>query len=107
MKSSCLLASLVLLGLNLAACGAGSMPNPGANTEDAQIVDLDNLQITVHGRAELLPEAARLLADQGQPPPSLAGVPLVIEEPLRVGVNDASSTFGDGTVDEDNGFAIP
>lgn len=107
MKSSCLLASLALLGLNLAACGSGSMPNPGANTEDAQIVDLDNLQITVRGRAELLPEAARLLADQGQPPPPLAGVPLVIEEPLRVGVNDASSTFGDGTVDEDNGFAIP
>ncbi len=107
MKSSCLLASLALLGLQLAACGSGSMPTPGANTEDAQVVDLDNLQITVKGRVELLPEATRLLAEQGLPPPSLAGVPLVIEEPLRVAVGDASSTFGSGNVDEDHGFSIP
>jgi hypothetical protein len=106
MKSSCLLASLALLGLNLAACGSGSMPDPGARTEDAQIVDLDNLQITVRGRAELLPEAARWLAEHAQPAPSLAGAPLVIEEPLRVGVNDASSTFGSGNVDEDSGFSV-
>lgn len=82
------------------------MPEPGANTEDAQIVDLDNLHITVLGRAEVLPEAVRLLAQQGQPPPSLAGVPLVVEEPLRVGVNDASSTFGTGSVEEDNRFSV-
>jgi hypothetical protein len=107
MKSSCLLASLALLGLNLAACGAGSMPDPGARTTDAQIVDLDNLRITVNGRAQLLPEAARLLAAQGQPPPSLAGLPLVIEEPLRAGVSDASSTFATGTLAEDDGFSIP
>ena len=107
MKSSCLLASFALLGLQLTACGDGSMPDPGANTEDAQIVDLDNLRITVRGRAELLPEASRWLADQGQSPPSLSGAPLILEEPLRVGVSDASSTFGSGSVDEDNGFSVP
>jgi hypothetical protein len=106
MKSSCLLACCALLGLSLAACGFGSMPDPGTNTEDAQIVDLDNLLITVTGRAELLPEASRLLTEQGSPPPSLAGLPLVIEEPLRVGVKDPSATFGAGTLDENGGFVI-
>ncbi|WP_224240139.1 carboxypeptidase regulatory-like domain-containing protein [Hyalangium gracile] len=106
MKSSCLLACCALLGLNVVACGPGSMPDPGTRTENAQIVDLDNLLITVNGRAELLPEAARWLAEQGQPPASLAGLPLVIEEPLRVGVNDASATFGAGTLGEDDGFSI-
>jgi len=106
MKSSCLPACCALLGLSLAACGFGSIPDPGARTEDAQIVDLDNLLITVHGRVELLPEAARLLSAQGQPPPALAGLPLVIEEPLRVGVSDPSATFGTGTLDEDGGFSI-
>jgi hypothetical protein len=82
------------------------MPDPGTRTEDAQIVDLDNLLITVNGRAELLPEAARLLADQGLRPPSLTGLPLVIEEPLRVGVRDPSAAFGAGTLDEEGGFSI-
>jgi hypothetical protein len=76
-------------------------------TEDAQIVDLDNLLITVNGRAELLPEATRLLAEQGQSPPALAGLPLIIEEPLRVGVKDPSATFGAGALAEDGGFSIP
>jgi hypothetical protein len=106
MKSSCLLAGCALLGLSLAACGSGSIPDPGTRTEDAQIVDLDNLLITVNGRVELLPEAARLLSAQGQPPPALAGLPLVIEEPLRVGVRDPSATFGAGTLFEDGGFSI-
>jgi hypothetical protein len=82
------------------------MPDPGAPTEDAQIVDLDNLLIAVTGRVELLPEASRLLTEQGSPPPSLAGLPLVIEEPLRVGVKDPSAAFATGTLDEDGGFFI-
>ncbi len=82
------------------------MPDPGAPTEEAQIVDLDNLLITVTGRVELLPEASRMLTEQGSPPPSLGGLPLVIEEPLRVGVKDPSATFAAGTVDEDGGFFI-
>jgi len=106
MKSSCLLACCAFLGLSLAACGFGSMPDPGTHTEDAQIVDLDNLLITVTGRAELLPEASRLLTEQGSPPPSLAGLPLVIEEPLRVGVKDPSAAFAAGTLDENGGFFI-
>ncbi|MBN1207193.1 MAG: carboxypeptidase regulatory-like domain-containing protein [Myxococcaceae bacterium] len=107
MKSPCLLACCVFLGLGLSACGFGSMPDPGVRTEEAQPVDLEHLLITVHGRAELLPEAARLLAEQGQPLPSLAGLPLVIEEPLRVAVNDPSATFGASALAEDGGFSVP
>jgi hypothetical protein len=107
MKLPCLLASCALLGLGLAACGFGdSMPDPGVRTEEAQSVDLDNLLITVHGRAELLPEAAWLLAERGQPLPALAGLPLLIEEPLRVGVSDPSATFGAGTLAEGGAFSI-
>jgi hypothetical protein len=106
MKSSCLLACCVLLGSVLSACGPGAMPDPGADTEDAQIVDLDNLLITVSGRAEVLPEAARLLEAQGQSAPSVSGLPLVIEEPLRVGVSDAESTFGTGRLSENGEFSV-
>jgi hypothetical protein len=106
MKSTCLPACCALLGVSLAACGPGAIPDPGARTEDAQVVDLDNLLITVHGRVELLPEAARLMSAQGQPAPALSGLPLVIEEPLRVGVSDPSATFGAGTLDEEGGFSI-
>ncbi len=107
MKSSCLLASSALLGLTLAACGSGSMPDPGSRTGDAQIVDLDNLRITVHGRAQVFPEATPLLTGQGRPPLVLAGMPLAIEEPLRVDVSDAEATFATGTLEEDAGFSIP
>jgi hypothetical protein len=107
MKHPCLLACCTLLGLGLAACGFGdSMPDPGSRTEDAQNVDLDTLLITVRGRAELLPEAARLLAAQGQTPPALGGLPLSIEEPLRMGVNDPVATFGTGSVAEDGAFSV-
>ncbi|MDY7226195.1 carboxypeptidase regulatory-like domain-containing protein [Hyalangium rubrum] len=106
MKQPCLLACCALLGLSLTACGGDSMPDPGTRTEDAQTVDLESLFITVRGRVDLLPEAARLLADQGQPPPTLGGLPLSIEEPLRVGVNDPAATFGTGTLAEDGGFSV-
>jgi hypothetical protein len=82
------------------------MPDPGVRTEEAQTVDLDHLLITVHGRAELLPEAAQLMAQRGQPPPSLAGLPLIIEEPLRVAVNDPSATFSAGALAEDGAFSV-
>ncbi len=107
MKPSCLLACCALFGSGLAACGAdGSISDPGSRTEEAQVVDLDNLLITVRGRVEFLPEASRLLAEQGQPLPELGGLPLAIEEPLRVGVEDPGATFAAGTLAEDGAFSI-
>ena len=107
MKPPCLLACCTLMGLGLAACGFGdSMPDPGSRTEDAQSVDLDSLLITVRGQAALLPEAARLLAAQGQPPPALDGRSLSIEEPLRMGVKDPVATFGTGSLADEGGFSV-
>lgn len=106
MKSTCLPACCVLLGVSLVACGSGANPDPGARTEDAQIVDLDDLHITVHGQVAVLPEAARWMSARGQPPPALDGLPIVIEEPLRVGVSDPGASFGSGTLDEAGGFSI-
>jgi hypothetical protein len=95
------------MGLGLAACGFGdSMPDPGSRTEDAQTVDLESLLITVRGQAALLPEAARLLAAQGQPPPALGGRSLSIEEPLRMGVKDPVATFGTGSLADEGGFSV-
>jgi len=81
------------------------MPDPGSRTED-QNVDLEGLLITVRGRAEVLPEAARLLESQGQALPTLGGLPLSIEEPLRMSVSDPVATFGNGSLAEDGGFSV-
>jgi hypothetical protein len=107
MKRSCLLACCTLLGLGLASCGFGdSMPDPGSRTEETQNVDLDSLRISVRGQAALLPEAATLLASQGQSAPALDGLALSIEEPLRISVSDPVATFGSGSLGGDGGFSI-
>ncbi|NTX10125.1 carboxypeptidase regulatory-like domain-containing protein [Myxococcus sp. CA051A] len=107
MKRPILLASCVLLGLVSSGCGSGGpAPDPGFQTDDAESVDLDNLRIRVSGQAQVLPEAARLLTSLGQPVPSLGGMPVAIEEPLRVAVNDLNATFGTGAIAEDGAFAV-
>ena len=106
MKRPLLIATCVLLGLT-SGCGSGDAnPDPGVRTEDAEAVDLDNLRIRVSGRVEVLPEAARLLESRGLPVPSLAGVPVTIEEPLRLAVNDVNATFGTGALAEDGDFSV-
>jgi hypothetical protein len=70
------------------------------------MVDLDHLTITVTGQAELFPEAARLLEAQGQSVPSLDGLPLIVEEPLRVGVSDADSVLGRGDIGAAGAFSV-
>ncbi|WP_205522864.1 carboxypeptidase regulatory-like domain-containing protein [Myxococcus eversor] len=107
MKRPFLLASCVLLGLASSGCGSGGpAPDPGFQTEDAESVDLDNLRIRVSGQAQVLPEAARLFTALGQPVPSLGGMPILVEEPLRVAVNDVNATFGTGVLQEDGAFAV-
>jgi hypothetical protein len=69
-------------------------------------VDLEHLTISVSGRAELLPEAARLLEAQGQPPPRLEGVPLTLAEPLRLAVSDPRATLGSTALSSEGGFTI-
>ncbi|MCY1040480.1 carboxypeptidase regulatory-like domain-containing protein [Corallococcus sp. bb12-1] len=90
-----------VLGLMAMACGDGGFtPDPGVRTEDAEAVDLENLRILVSGQAAVFPEAMRADA------PSLAGMALTVEEPLRVAVNDAAATFATGEVSEDGSFRV-
>ncbi len=96
-----------LLGLTPVACGPGLDPDPGVDPDNSQTVDLDHLTITVKGRAELFPEAARLLAGQGQPLPSLDGLDITIEEPLRLGVSDPDSVLGHGAIGASGDFSVP
>ncbi|MGZ3459788.1 MAG: carboxypeptidase-like regulatory domain-containing protein [Archangium sp.] len=107
MKHPSLVFCCALLGLVPAACGPGTEPDPGIDPSDKTMVDLEHLAITVSGHAELFPEAARLLEAQGQPAPTLEGLPLTLEEPLGVGVNDADSVLGQGDIGSDGGFSVP
>ncbi|WP_434385881.1 carboxypeptidase regulatory-like domain-containing protein [Melittangium boletus] len=94
----------LLLGLAPAACGPGLEPeSDGSGTA----IDPDNPTITVSGRAEVFPEATRLLATQGQVAPALDGFGLTLEEPLGVGVNDAHAVLGQGRVEAGGGFTVP
>jgi hypothetical protein len=106
MKRPCLLALCSLLGWGLTACGDGANPDPGLLTEDAQPVDLDRLRITVRGQVALFPEAAQRLASQGTPPPSLEGLSVDIDEPLRVAVNDPAASFGTAITTGEGAFDI-
>ncbi|MBJ6760401.1 carboxypeptidase regulatory-like domain-containing protein [Myxococcaceae bacterium JPH2] len=96
-----------VLSLGLAACSTTtSAPDPGVRTEDAGVVDLDDLHINVSGRVAVLPEAQTLLQAHGQAPLSIDGAPLTIEEPLRVAVHDTSATVGAGTLASDGAFHV-
>ncbi|MFY0563109.1 carboxypeptidase-like regulatory domain-containing protein [Archangium lansingense] len=107
MKRPSLVLRCTLLGIALAACGGPVDPDPGVDRGDSTMVDLDHLAITVSGHAEVFPEAARLLETRGQPVPALDGLPLIIEEPLRVGVSDADSVLGRGDIGAAGTFAVP
>ncbi|HEX8440029.1 carboxypeptidase-like regulatory domain-containing protein [Archangium sp.] len=106
MKRPRLVLCCALLGLAPVACGPSNDPDPGVERSDSQVVDLDHLAISVTGRAELFPEAARLLAAQGQTPPSLEGLELTVEEPLRVGVSDPEASLGRGPVGSSGEFSV-
>lgn len=107
MKRLSVLVSCALLGVVPTACGPGSNPpDPGVRTENAPSTELEHLAISVSGRAEVLPEASQLLAAQGQPVPSLQGLAVSVEEPLRVLLRDASARFGSSPLAEDGAFRV-
>ncbi|MCP3099050.1 carboxypeptidase regulatory-like domain-containing protein [Myxococcus sp. K15C18031901] len=107
MKRPFLFVTCVVLGLASSACGSGgATPDPGFQTEDAEAVDLENLRIRISGKVEVFPEAASLLASQGQSMPALEGLPLTVEEPLRAAVNDANATFGASTTGAQGAFSV-
>jgi hypothetical protein len=103
MKRSNVLLCCALVGLLPTACSSGGDPDPGNRSTQ---VDLDHLTITVSGRAELFPEAARLLDAQGQGLPALDGLTVTLEEPWGMGVNDEHAVLGEGLVGEDHGFSV-
>ena len=95
-----------LLGLVPAACSPGAPADSSSDLNGSGLSDRDSLAITVSGRAEVFPEAARLLSGNIQPVPSLDGFALSIEEPLRAGVSDADAVLGQGEVGSDGAFRV-
>lgn len=104
MKRLSVLVSCAFLGLAPAACGPGSTPDPGVRTENAPTTEEEHLVLNVSGHAELLPEAARYLASQGQPAPALQDVPLFLEEPLRTMLRDPEARFSTSALADDGAF---
>jgi hypothetical protein len=101
------LASCALLGMVPVACGPDSNPpDPGVRTENAPAIDENHLTISVSGHAEVFPEAAQLLSAQGQPVPTLQGLTLSVEEPLRLLLRDGSARFGTSALAEDGTFRV-
>lgn len=107
MKRSSVVLYCAVLGWVSSACGPGLESEASADRSDSTLVDRDHLSITVSGRAELFPEAARLQMTRGQPLPSLEGFSLTVEEPLLTGVSDADAVLGRGDVGTDGTFSVP
>ncbi len=95
-----------LLGLIPLSCGPALEPEPGLDQGDSGDVDFEHLAISVSGHAALFPEAIPLLQSQGQPLPSLDGLPLTLEEPLRVVVNDPDAVLGQASLSSDGAFSV-
>ncbi len=106
MKRPSLLLYSALLGVLPLACDPGLSGEPQPGVEVGGPVDLEHLTISVSGRVELLPEAARLLEAQGQPLPNLEGIPLTLAEPLRLAVSDPGATLGSAALSPEGGFAV-
>jgi hypothetical protein len=100
-----LLLCCVLLALSPLSCGPSREPEPGS--EQGHSNDFAPLTITVSGQAALFPEAALLLQSQGLPLPSLDGLLLTLEEPLRVVVDDPDAVLGHATLSAEGAFSAP
>ena len=107
MKRPSFVLCCAVLGLLPTGCGPGPEVDPNADRRDSTLLDREHLAITVSGRAEVFPEAARLLQARGMPVPSLEGVGVTLEEPLRFGVSDADAVLAQGAVEAGGGFSVP
>lgn len=97
-----LLATCVLVSL----CGGCGSEEQSADPVQPEEVSPEDLLITVSGQVELFPEAAQYLAAQGEPLPSLEGLAVRIEEPLRVAVNDPDAPLATGSLAESSTFRV-
>lgn len=92
-------ASLLLLGCP----GGGGTVDAGPDGND---IPPEDLRITVSGTAHIHPVAASWLQSQGRPVPSLEGLTLRIEEPLKVATNDPLGIFGTVTLSDAGTFSV-
>jgi hypothetical protein len=69
-------------------------------------VDIEDLRITVSGKAEAFPEAAQYLSARGLQVPTLVALPFRIEEPLRVAVNDPDAPLATGRVEDAGNYRL-
>ena len=106
MKRSNVFLCCALMGLLPTACSSGLEDADGPLGDSTQ-TDVDHRTVTVSGRVELFPEAAHLLAAQGQNTPGLAGLTVTLEEPLGMGVKDVDAVLGEGLVGADQAFSVP
>ena len=107
MKRPSLVLWCAVLGSVATGCGPGPETDPNAGRGGNTLQEGTPFAITVSGRAEVFPEAARLLEARKQALPPLDGVPVKLEEPLRLGVSDAHAVLAEGEVAAGGGFSVP
>src|SRR5579871_1069917 len=96
------------VGLWLCALGfATGCPGPKSAADGGTDAGGGPAIITVSGRAFIHPQAVAWANDAGIPVPSLAGLTLAVDEPLKVALGDPSGHFGQVTLDGDGGFSVP
>ncbi|MBF5046304.1 carboxypeptidase regulatory-like domain-containing protein [Aggregicoccus sp. 17bor-14] len=102
MTRAALLATCVLATL-WGGCGSDG---PGASQAGVEEVDSEDLLITVSGQAAVFPEAAQYLRARSIDLPALDGLPVRIEEPLRVAVNDPDAPLATGSLATDGAYRV-
>ncbi|MGA9523641.1 MAG: carboxypeptidase regulatory-like domain-containing protein [Myxococcaceae bacterium] len=89
----------------LLACSGGDTTPVDAGV-DASFHFAPDAVIRVSGTAAVYPNAAEWMTQAGMPVPSLKGLTLRIEEPLKVALGDDTGVFGSTTLDDTGAFSM-
>lgn len=98
-KFICALTVAMVLGVG---CGGEEPRGRARNTPGEQIL-LDAV-VSVNGTAKLFPVAESWLAGRGQQAPSLEGLTLQLEDPLRSALSDVDGLWGTMTLEASGAF---
>jgi hypothetical protein len=89
----------------LPGCSGSGTSNADAGT-DANIIQGVAPAIRVSGTAQVLPLAATWLATVKKPAPTLSGLSLAIEEPLKAASGDPTAILGSVSLDASGSFRV-
>jgi hypothetical protein len=95
-----------LAALALCACPGPSNNNPPDSGADANDIDPTDILIAVSGTAQHHPDAVKYYTANGLTLPSIAGLTLRVEEPLKAALQDPTGYFGTVTLTDAGTFRV-